>query len=627
LKQFFIFSALILLSCFFVKAQNEQAQYLEAKRLFNNDQFSSAKGAFGALTDDPYFGNYASFYFGMSAYKHGDTRIANDMWSQLLIKSPKWKGRAEVLFWLSYSNLENGNHDKGINFTKQLSEITNSSNLELEMYKKYISILELEKIADLYEAHESSRSLAFVFAMKLNNETYEQRDFEKINQLNAKWRFNDNEQSLDDLIVIKKDKYRIGVLLPFMFDQSKPEFVLQNNLVMGLYQGMKLAVEDLNREEINLELVTLDTKRDETTTLKVLNSLPDSYLDLIVGPLYPEPVNVAKDYSKMNQVNMINPLSSNSEVIADNQFGFLFKPTYESMAKALAKQADQEFYNRNAMIFYEDNSRDSLFASVYKQEIEEYGFNVVWFQKLTNVNAKGVLDTLIAQYEVFYTQSEADSISKLDKRFVKERRIRRDEERRLEKYAKGESKWDSLFYLPVSYNEDSKPVTYYENFFYIKTDSIGHILGATRKNYLANNLISAVETMGDSTALYGYGDWLDFTMVAYNQLERIGVSMVYPDYVAYSDTTYKAFEKKFLSKYKAMPSSFQLQGYELMMQIGKLMDSHGVYFQNELRRGGYYEGLIYQGIKYGSANDNQIVPIVKFEDAELKIVNKNSYED
>ncbi len=627
MKQLIITSALVLLSSFYSIAQNTQAEYLEAKRLFNEGQYSSAKGAFGALTEDSFFGNYASFYFAMSAYRQGDLRTANDMWSQLLVKSPKWIGKQEVLFWLAYANLNDGDFNKGINFAEELTEVSNSDEIEGWLYDKFLSVLTIQELSDLYTAHEDNSRLAFIYSKQLISEPYEKRDFERINQMYAKWNFALQEQSIDDLDVIKKENYKIGVLLPFMFDINKPEYVLQNALVMGLYQGMSLAVEELARDGIQLDLVTLDTKRNEETTAQILKTVPENYLDLIVGPLYPGPVKVTKEYSKANQINMINPLSSNSDAIGDNQFSFLFKPTYESMAAELARQANREFHNRNAMIFYEKNQRDSLFAAVYKEKIEEFGFNVVWYQELTKENAKSVLDTLIAQYDVYYTKEQADSINEISNRFVKERRVRTDELKRLEKHAKGESVWDSLFYLPVTINEDQKEVTYYENLFYIKSDSIGHILGSTRKNYMANNLISAVETMGDSTVLYGFGDWLDFTMVAYNQLERIGVSMVYPDYLTYGDSTYEFIARKFIKKFNLVPNTYQLQGYELMMQLGKIMDRNGIYFQNELRKGQYYEGIIYQGLKYGSANDNQIVPIVKFENAELKIVNKERYED
>lgn len=617
----------LLFGYLFSFAQTAQGDYLEAKRLLKNEQYTSAKGAFGALTDNPTFGSYASFYYAFCAYKQGDKSQAMDMWMQILAKNPKWKNKHEVLFWLAHTNFDSGNFDKGIEYSEELSQYSDLESIGIDLYRQFLVPLSVDELKDLYENHTSNRNLAFTYTKKLLEQSYEERDFDEINKLNKKWKFEDHNMSLDELPNLKKDRYSIGVMLPFMYDEDNTEWVIKNDLVMDLYQGMNMALEELKENGVDLDIVAMDTKRSEETTSVLLDNLNESDLDLIIGPLYPGPVDLVKSYSLETQTNMVNPLSSNSQIINDNPYAFLFKPTYETMAIELAKQANRQFWNKNVMIFYENNDRDSLFAATYKKEVEEAGFNVLWYQELTKSNAKSVLDTLIEQYEVFYTKEEADSIREIPNRFVKERRVRQDELRRIDKYESGKSDWDSLYYLPVSINDDEKEVTFYENFLYVEPDSIGHILGATRKNFMANNLISAVETMGDSTVIYGYGKWLDFTMLSYNQLQRINVSMVYPEYADILDSSYLDLETKFLATCAKPPSQYHLQGYDLMMQVGSLLDKYGVYFQKELRKGGYFKGNVLQGLKYGSANDNQIVPIVKFEDAQLKVVNKDSYED
>ncbi|MEO9475211.1 MAG: tetratricopeptide repeat protein [Cyclobacteriaceae bacterium] len=623
------FLALLFVLPFSLVAQNTQGEYLEAKRLFSQGQYTSAKGSFGALTEDPYFGSYASFYYALSSYHQGDVRLAVDMWTQMLSKYPEWSNKNEVYFWLAYANLEKGNYDAGITNGQKLSKGTKSPDLERQMYEMFLASLGVDTLRQLYQRHDTNKNLALIFGRRLMMQPYEERDFDLINRLNAKWNFDEGNFRLEELPEIKKDKYDVAVMLPFMYDQQNLESVIQNDLVMELYQGMLFASNDLKQRGININLIPVDTRRSAETTDQWLQSVSPAAVDLIVGPLYPGPVSAAKVFSQINKINMINPLSSNSDVISGNQYAFLFEPTYETMATRLAEYADTTFTgNRNAMVFYEDNLRDSIFAGTYKQKIEEAGFNVVWFQSLTKENAKGVLDTLIAEYETYYTKEEADSITELNlpKRYVKERRVRKDELDRLRKCKDGKAEWDSLYYLPVSYNDEGKGVTYYENFLYIKPDSVSHILGATRKNYLANNLISAVETMGDSTELFGFGEWLDFTMLSFSQLQRIGVSMVYPGYIDRPDSSVLLLENRIKRAYKTMPSKYHLQGYELVMQFGSLMGQHGVYFQNGIRSGQYLKGEVFQGMKFGSANDNQVVPVVKFENAELEIVNKESYE-
>ena len=64
-----------------------------------------------------------------------------------------------------------------------------------------------------------------------------ERDMKLINEILESGVSDIQEALNEDLPEIKKDKYRIAVLLPFMLDKSKPEWILQNQLVTGLYSG------------------------------------------------------------------------------------------------------------------------------------------------------------------------------------------------------------------------------------------------------------------------------------------------------------------------------------------------------------------------------------------------------
>jgi hypothetical protein len=52
------------------------------------------------------------------------------------------------------------------------------------------------------------------------------------------------------------------------------------------------------------------------------------------------------------------------------------------------------------------------------------------------------------------------------------------------------------------------------------------------------------------------------------------------------------------------------------------MRENGVYFQNGLKKPIRLEGEIYEGYQYANANDNQFIPLLKFEESQLIIVNK-----
>lgn len=601
--------------------QSDQAEFLEAKRLFSAGQYSNAKTAFGTLSQSANFGQYAQFYFAISAYKQGEMMQAKDALKQLLAKYPQWDQNQEVLYWLAYIGYESGDYQLGLENAQKYAAMSGNEDIEGQFMHAYLDPLDVTKLDALAKANGDNKFLASLLLEKLNELPYQDRDFVRINELVAKWNFDVAEFESVELPLVRKDVYNIAVVLPFLFESlSNTTLISQNRLVMDMYQGMLLAAEDLKAINRPVNLYPYDTQRKKEVTEAITKKSGFKENDLIIGPLYGGPSEVVGAFSKENQINMINPISSNADIIDDNPFAFLLKPSYSTLAIKTAELAIAENENPYSMIFYEQNERDSAYAAIFKERIEQAGFEVVLYQAIDQHNAKALLDTLSATYYSYLTKEAADSIGELDGRFVRSRRVRNDELRRMKK--------DSTFYLPISMDEDEEfQIVYYEEPFYLAQDSIGHILAATRSNLYTSNMISAVESRRDSTKLYGYSDWLDFNMLSFNQLDRLGVALNDPEFMDLSGFNYQNLKERIIEKYKTNPSINHYRGYEAVWFAGRMMHRYGKYFQRGLRNGTMVEGKVFEGYKFGVANDNQIVPMVRFKDAKLDVVNRELYED
>ncbi|MEQ8241518.1 MAG: ABC transporter substrate-binding protein [Cyclobacteriaceae bacterium] len=629
---------LVIILAFFsfslASGQSDQNEYLEAKRLLAEGQFGSAQAAFASLKSSKSFGQYAKFYFALSAYKQGDVKTATDMWKQLLLQYPNWNQKRELFYWLSLAHFEEKNFAKALDYIENYSKETSSKDLEKQFIHTYLSELDAETLKTIFKKNQNN-FLAKILVKKLIEQPFSERDPRFINNLIKL--VGEDVLNLEILPKNIQESYNVAVMLPFMYDSlHDPGIVLNNSLVTDLYQGMLLGAEMAGSLGIKLNLFPFDTKRDANVTKKLLSKNDINQYDLIVGPLYPEPNDVVNNFSQVNNINKINPISGNSKVLGENPYAFLFMPSYETMAIALANQAKKSLVNKTGMIFYEQNERDSLFASVFRSELEkDTAFQIVVFEGLNKENARSWLDTLIAQYDVYWTRAEADSL-KSEGNLLRDRRLNDDElrvlhalrsKKALPRNKEMSPKEVARFLNLVSYDKEGKPIFYYDKAFYMEKDSIGFVLGSTRKNHLANNLISVIETRGDSTQLYGLGEWIEFTMVSYEQLERIAVQLAYSQYVDVSKPDFTYVKKEIYERYSGYPTIFHFVGYELMVQLGKLMQEHGEYFQIGLRSGKLINGRVLEAMKYGASNDNQVVPIVQFQNSKLDIVNKEEYDD
>ncbi len=594
-----------IISCFSVFGQGNQSEYLEAKRQFSIGNYRDAMGSFQSLTEDKVFGPYASFYYGLSAYHQELPKVALDMWKQTLAKFPEWDQRDEVTLWIAKLSFEKKRYLEGIQYANRLPD--DQQELLIVSLEEGLDVNELK---GLHESNQENEALARLYFKALADQPFESRDNEALIELSKKFDF-EIAEVLNEFPLVKKDSYAVALVLPFMFDSlQNPQSVIANGIIFDLYQGMQLARDSLAASGIDLRLFPFDTKKVGYKTREIVRSGSLKDADVIIGPLYQEPNQLISIFSKENEIPIINPLSSNGNVINDNRYAYLFKPSYDTQGKKAGEYAAKTFTrNKRAMILFE-TERDQVVAEAYKTVLEADSFEIVLYDQLTDEYARQLQADFTEQYEEVLdslSQEAIDSIALIPNRFVRSRIIRDEETGRI---------------LNGRDGEDS--VQYYEVKFVIPTDTIGHIFAATSSNLLANNVISLTEVRGDSISIMGYSDWLRFRLVSYNQLERLGVSMIHSSFI---NEAAELVAEKIRKVFATEPSIYHMQGFELIMQLGKLFNDHGKYFQRGLVTGDYLDGFLMEGLTFGPYSDNQVVPIVRIDGLQLKVQNRDQYED
>ncbi|SNT37927.1 substrate-binding protein [Ekhidna lutea] len=583
-------------------SQSSQGEYLEAKRQFSLGNYKVAKQSFQSLSNDDTFGEYASFYYALSALKLEELKVAEDMWKQIRVRYPDWENQPEVNFWLTYVAFQQGRLWQAFREAESLPE--DDKNFIIDQFLGQMSVSGLDSA---YALNPKNAYIAKYYAEAIKALPYEERDYFMLTELAEK--HNIEIGSDENLPIIKKDEYAVAVVLPFMFESLEtPQSVIRNSIIFDLYQGMQLAEKELRNVNINLNLFPFDTQKKGAVTYDLIKNKHLDKADVIVGPLYSGPSRYISKFSKENKVTMVNPVSSNDEIIGDNPYSYLFKPSYSTQGREAAKFAARKFEdNKKLFIFYETD-RDSIVANAYRETIERDSFFVVRFERLTNEDAQQIQKDFTEQYEVrldtMYSQAEIDSIAEIPGRLVRTRSLRNEVSGRIIRDSNGEDVIES-----------------YEVKFKVQPDSIGHIFAATSSNLLANNFISMAEVRSDSIGIIGYDDWLDFSLVAYDQLERLQVDFLSPSFYNEEDIDFEIVSDKFVDSIGTAPSEYHIYGYELIWHIGQALKKHGKYFQRGWISGEYLSGNIMEGLKYGPYKDNQVVPITTLKDLQLQINN------
>ncbi|MFQ3214482.1 MAG: hypothetical protein ACJAT1_001721 [Marivirga sp.] len=564
-----------------------QQEYLAAKVNFRLGNYQAAKVGFGKLLElneqNP-FALYANYYYAIATYQLGDTTEALVPLRRVWLTHDQWKNRDDLGLWYGKLLLEDGQLLKGIEVFNEIE----TPNLKAARYAIELQSLQVyDNVSALKEALELNpydSVLAAHLAFQINKLPIIDRPVALQEFLIESFQLDRELIGVVNKEVSQiKNTYNVGVMMPFMaHDLTTVKGNKGNQFVLDIYQAIQVAASELNEQgRKQIKLFAFDTKRDSAVTAEIINSGDLLQMDLVIGPLYPKPAMLMKEYSKEYRLNMVNPLSTNSTIIGENPYSFLLKSTAQTRARKAAKYAAENYENKVATIFYGKSEEDSLFAYSYKKYLEADSFNVKWIAPVRSALASS--EVLKSLTEVF----DADTLNYGKVYIANLKKVRVND-------------GDSLI---------------------MSRDSIGHIMVATEDDkLLVFNVLSAVETRRDSVPVIGMESWVDFDQISYEQIERLGIVLVGQNFFDFTSEELAAFKSKYKDTYNILPSQFSYSGYETMRFFGQQLFDYGNYFQYGLYDKGFQKGYLYTGFDYTKSNDNQFVPLLKLVDLDFIIL-------
>ncbi|HEY5824342.1 MAG TPA: tetratricopeptide repeat protein, partial [Cyclobacteriaceae bacterium] len=209
-----------------VFAQDFKRQYKNAKELFDEKKYSLAMEAFKALIvydkENPY-SEYASYFYALSANESGYPAVAKDMLLQIKKLYPTWDQLDEVNFRLAKIYFDQREYFQALLVLKSIQSPSFKQDVEA-MEKQYISQIEdAETLKMLLEEHPTNSVVAYSLIKSLSAQPIYQQDMRVVDSLITRFSFNRNDfVSLTKPLSIKKDRYRVSLLFPFLAKSLEP---------------------------------------------------------------------------------------------------------------------------------------------------------------------------------------------------------------------------------------------------------------------------------------------------------------------------------------------------------------------------------------------------------------------
>ena len=595
-----------LLLAFQGKAQDIRAVFNEGKAMFDREQYALALLKLEPLANaeaDNDLIRYASFYYAVSAYESNDPKTATATFSRIVQRFPDWEYLNESRFWLGKLAFEDQQYETALGHLDAITDPALAPQIQALQDFHFARITDEQQLKRLLELKPEATVLASQLADQILTLDVADQDIDLLNELSERYNLNLNLGIEGIESSPKKAVYNVGVFLPFTFREDSVGLLRQRTAwPTRFFEGAQLGVEKLKEEGIDLNLLSFDTRDDTTSLTEMLQTEDAKNLDFIVGPVFQSSVLQVAAFAKEQQINMLNPLSSNGDIIKDNPFAFLYYPSHESLAIAAAEYATANFReNKNVAIFYSGFS-DKPRADLYRDILEKDSFNIAIFEQVAGQES-----------------------SKISLMFVEEEEVDKDSlvvEAML-------AEMDSLREAEVKDWEIYDPEDFVLDSLIIRPDSIGHIFIASDVSSLSAAAISAIEARPDTMLYLGTSRWLSAEQsISFEQLERTNAVFTGSNWLNYDTEAVDDFRARYLAEFNAYPKKEERLGdayiaYDIIVTYGRLLHQYGKYFQVGLKRKERIEAELTDGFDYRFSNDNRYIPVLRITESQVVPVQKN----
>ena len=567
-----LLSIFLSLLVFTAGAQDYKRQYRNAKELFSDEEYSAAMIAFKALTvydqNNPY-SEYASYHYAMSAYRLGYFSVAKDMLLQIKKLYPQWDQLDEVNYLLCKAYFDQREYFQARMIMDQVKDPSFQIDLK-NLERLYISrIDDAETLRMMLEDYPEDVEIAKMLVKRLGQQPYHLQDTTLINSVIVQYGLSRSELiSVEAIRPIRKDTIRVGLILPFLAATLDPSPIKKRNqIILELYQGMKLAADSLSATGKHLLLLAYDNERNLEVTRKILREQELKGIDLLVGPFFQDEASPALEFSEANRINVVvNPLTNSSELAARSSYSFLFQPSHETIGRSSAEMASTLAKKKNCFVYYGETTKDSVMAANFIARAKELDMKVLYSQRISGENSSSILSKLATA---------------------------------------------------TQYDEWRNPLE-----FSLKKDSIGCIFVASSDELIYSKVINSVETRRDSTLVIGQESWLDDNSVNYARYERIRIVLASPNFKSLANPAFHIFRKQYASRHGVLPTEYASIGYEFIMIMGQMMDRYGVNFLQTIGEDSFVQGTLSVGLTLSAQRDNRIVPFVAMKRGKLTRVSQ-----
>lgn len=319
-------------------------------------------------------------------------------------------------------------------------------------------------------------------------------------------------------------RFNIALMLPFYLDENSEEFYIDSSEYddqgykiykkvyyspdyiyprsfnyIQFYEGFLIALNEMKNQGFSVNLSVFDTTSDSSDLQEVLQRPGMEELDLIIGPIYPNNLQLVSEFSKEYDIPVVSPFSIDLAQLRTNENFFQVFPSFDAQLEKLAHYTSKRSED-NIVVLHDGDS-------LYTEKIKSFKIKL-----FSNIDEDTLLENISFKEVVFK---------------------------------------DSINIIEHALKEDQ------QNVIIVPTNSEAFVTGViTRLNTL-------YKLYGYSIELYGMSRWSKFQNIDPEYFFNLKLKIVSPFFVDYEKDDVIKFIKIYRELYKTEPSQYSFHGYDV----------------------------------------------------------------
>ncbi|MEL7118945.1 MAG: ABC transporter substrate-binding protein [Bacteroidota bacterium] len=327
-----------------------------------------------------------------------------------------------------------------------------------------------------------------------------------------------------------KNSYQISLMMPFLssrFDPISTDFGKVPSWSIHYYSGVKLALEQLQLENISLKLKVLDSEGSQSTVQQLLDNDPIvKASDLIIGPYRRDNIKLVADFAKNNQITMISPYSASSNLTNENPNFIQVSPSLKSHCEAIMKFVRSRFSPSKISIIHQDNDQKRNATGYFQEANKIYSGSTL----------APDLSTFVIPDDRLPTSGDIDFEALLG------------------------GKDSVAIIIPAWTGRD-------ENFVYTLMTQID--LNKDQYQYVE---------------VYGLPQWEDYSTIDLDYFEKLNVTISSNAFIDKGDEEIKEFRRDYYDRFGSLATLEAYLGYDIMLFAGRMLNKYGNKFQYHIEK-------------------------------------------